>query len=74
MALSYQIPLIFYGENEAEYGNPLADNNTSLRNRAYHVMNNMDDVHIAGVSLNDLINEYGLTMTDIMPYLPPIRG
>ena len=24
------IPLVFYGENEAEYGNPIADNNSSL--------------------------------------------
>lgn len=26
LALKYKIPLIFYGENEAEYGNPIADN------------------------------------------------
>ena len=26
MAVKFGIPLIFYGENEAEYGNPLADN------------------------------------------------
>jgi hypothetical protein len=31
IALHYDIPLIFYGENEAEYGNPIADNATSLR-------------------------------------------
>lgn len=72
MALSYQIPLIFYGENEAEYGNPLADNHTSLRSTAYHVMNNLDDIHLAGVSIKDLINEYHLTMTDLTPYLPPV--
>ena len=26
MAAKFKIPLIFYGENEAEYGNPIADN------------------------------------------------
>jgi N-acetyl sugar amidotransferase len=29
IALKYGVPLIFYGENEAEYGNPLADNASS---------------------------------------------
>ena len=29
------IPLVFYGENEAEHGNPIADNKSSLRNKSY---------------------------------------
>ena len=28
MALLHDIPLVFYGENEAEYGNPIADTDT----------------------------------------------
>ena len=31
VALKYKIPLIFFGENEAEHGNSLADNFSSLR-------------------------------------------
>ena len=31
IALKYKIPLVFFGENEAEHGNPLADNFNSLR-------------------------------------------
>ena len=27
----YGIPLVFYGENEAEYGNPIAEHGKSLR-------------------------------------------
>ena len=27
MAIKYNIPLVFFGENEAEHGNPIADNN-----------------------------------------------
>ena len=30
-ALNYEIPLVFYGENEAEHGNPISDNNSSLK-------------------------------------------
>jgi len=31
MALLFNIPLVFYGENEAEYGNPIEDTKTSKR-------------------------------------------
>jgi len=37
IAEKLNIPLVFYGENEAEYGNPIADNKTSLRDKAYHI-------------------------------------
>ena len=44
IALKYNIPLIVYGENEAEYGNPIADNATSLRDKSYYSMKNLDDM------------------------------
>ena len=31
MAAMFNIPLVFYGENEAEYGNPVADNEQAKR-------------------------------------------
>ena len=34
MAVKFGIPLIFYGESEAEYGNPIAETATSLRDKA----------------------------------------
>ena len=34
MAAKFGIPLVFYGENEAEFGNPIADNESALRDRA----------------------------------------
>src|SRR5262249_32794915 len=35
MAVLHKIPLVFYGENEAEYGNPTADNTTAKRDWSY---------------------------------------
>ena len=29
MALMFNIPLVIYGENEAEYGNPIGDTESS---------------------------------------------
>jgi N-acetyl sugar amidotransferase len=37
IASKYGITLIFYGENEAEYGNPIADNSNSLRDKSYFI-------------------------------------
>ncbi len=70
IAAQYGISLIFYGENEAEYGNPLADNQTSLRDKSYFAMRDMTDVYLAGVSVPDLVGKHGLTLQDLRAYLP----
>lgn len=70
IALKYGIPLIFYGENEAEYGNPIADNYQSLRDKSFYTMSNVDDIYLGGVPIRELIDSYGLTRNDLSPYLP----
>ena len=36
MSIKYKIPLVFYGEHEAEHGSlPLADNYESLRKKSF---------------------------------------
>lgn len=70
IAMKYDIPLIFYGENEAEYGNPLADNATSLRDKSYFVMHDPAEIYLSGLPLPELFERHGLTMHDVLPYLP----
>ena len=70
LALKYGIPLIFYGENEAEYGNPIADNASSLRDKSYYTMNNMDDIYLGGVSVKELKEKYDVTNLDLSAFLP----
>lgn len=70
IAMKYNIPLIFYGENEAEYGNPLADNESSLRDKSYFVLRDLSEVYLAGISLPELNEKHGLTLNDLMSYLP----
>lgn len=71
IASKYGINLIFYGENEAEYGNPLADNMSSLRDKSYYSFDKLDEIYLAGVSIKDLINNYDVRLSDLMAYLPP---
>jgi N-acetyl sugar amidotransferase len=70
IAINYRVPLIFYGENEAEYGNPIADSATSLRDKSYYMMENLDEIRLGGVSVAELIEQHGLTLNDLMAYLP----
>ncbi len=65
------INLIFYGENEAEYGNPIADNSTSLRDKSYFSFENLDEIYLAGVSIKELTDSYDINLSDLMSFLPP---
>ena len=70
IAAKYRIPLIFYGENEAEYGNPIADNATSLRDKSFYTMEHLDELFLAGVPIRELMERYRLSRADLAPYLP----
>ena len=64
------IPLIFYGENEAEYGNPSPTTPVSLRDKSFYTMENLDEIYLGGVSIGELQSEYGVDLCDLMIYLP----
>jgi N-acetyl sugar amidotransferase len=70
IALQYKTPLIFYGENEAEYGNAIADNATSLRDKSYFSTKNLDEMFLGGVSIKEIKEKYSIDLVDLMPYLP----
>lgn len=70
MAILFNIPLIFYGENEAEYGNPLDDNEDARRSFEYFSSSSEDELFLGGESISSLKRDFGLTNADLTPYLP----
>lgn len=70
IAAKYGVPLIFYGENEAEYGNPVADNSTSLRDKSYYAMRDLSNVYLGGASIPELIEKYKLSLNELSAFLP----
>ncbi len=70
-AMEQGINLVFYGENEAEYGNPIADNNRARRDWSYFAAPDPEKIFIGGVSLKELEEDYGVAKKDMIPYLPP---
>ncbi len=70
----YDIPLVFYGENEAEYGNPRSDVSTALRDNSFFTETDDRNIFIGGVSVDDLKNTFGVESVDLNPYLPAKLG
>jgi N-acetyl sugar amidotransferase len=66
----YDIPLVFFGENEAEYGNPKGDTGSAQRDLTFFTGAGKSDVTLGGVSYTDLIGDFGLDEVDLEPYLP----
>jgi N-acetyl sugar amidotransferase len=70
MAALYNIPLVFYGENEAEYGNPMGDTESAQRDWAYFTATDPSEIYLGGVSVADLMEDFGLVNQDLIPYYP----
>lgn len=70
MALLHKIPLVFYGENEAEYGNPIGDTDSAKRDWSYFTAADQSKVSLGGVSVPDLKKHFGVEHQDLLPYLP----
>ena len=70
MALLFNIPLVFYGENEAEYGNPIEDNVNGQRDWSYFTSDDQSKIFLGGVSKADLIKQFGIDQNELQPYMP----
>ena len=70
IAAKFGIPLVFYGENEAEFGNPIADNESALRDEHFFAVNDYDHIYLGGVSLRQLEEDFGIDKADLALYLP----
>ena len=70
MALLHKIPLVFYGENEAEYGNPIADSSSAKRDWSYFTADDRSQIYLGGTSVADLKARFDVDAHDLQPYLP----
>jgi N-acetyl sugar amidotransferase len=69
-ALARGISLVFYGENEAEYGNARKDNDTAKRDNSYFTLADKSEVFLGGTTLADLSEHFGMKDVDYAPYMP----
>ena len=66
----YNVPLVFYGESEAEYGNPQMETGSAQRDWSYFTTNSEEETFLSGVSIADLKRWFSINQNDLQPYLP----
>ena len=69
-SIMYDIPLVFYGENQAEYGNKIEDNHRPTMDLSFFSESKAEDLTIGGIPKNNLIKDYGFKTSDFNMYNP----
>lgn len=71
MAARMGVPLVFYGENEAEYGNTVKENESAQRKLEYFALDQAkpEELFFGGVALSDL-PDHGVPVRALDPYMP----
>mgnify|MGYP006089652283 FL=1 len=70
MAIKFNIPLIFFGESESEYGNPISESMSSKRDWTYSTVEERDSIYLGGTSYKSLKEDFGLSDNDLSIYVP----
>ena len=71
IALKFNIPLIFYGENQAEYGNAVNENSNPKMDPKFFSQKKNSEIILGGEKLPKILKDYNLNFNDFEPYLPP---
>jgi N-acetyl sugar amidotransferase len=70
IANKFNIPLVIYGENQAEYGNDIKENSNPLMDLNFFSAKNFDDLTFGKKNIKDIIKNYDFNYSDFEPYLP----
>ncbi|MBL7810755.1 MAG: N-acetyl sugar amidotransferase [Bacteroidetes bacterium] len=71
IAAKYGIKLVMYGENQAEYGNKVDENNIPTMNEEFFTVEDPMQMRFGGVTMQEIIDQYGFKFHDFAPYIPP---
>ncbi len=70
IASRFGIDLIFYGENQAEYGNKIDENYKTKMDKKFFTYENRDELLFGGKKINEIINTTEFKFNDFNCYLP----
>ncbi len=71
MSVLLDIPLVIYGENEAEYGNAIEENEKPTRDPKYYSAElSVKDLVLGGIPAVDLIHDFNFKLSDLESYFP----
>ena len=70
IASRFGIPLVMYGENQAEYGNKIDENNIPVMDNNFFTVSDPLILKLGGLTIEKIMTDYGYELTDFEPYLP----
>ena len=70
IAKKFGVDLVMYGENQAEYGNSIKDNETPIMQKNFYQKSNTLGIKLSGKSIDQLLLESKFKLKDFEPYLP----
>ena len=71
LSVLLDIPLVIFGENEAEYGNAIEDNEKPTRDPKYYSAEvSIKDLVLGGENAQELIDKHGFKLSDLEAYFP----
>lgn len=71
IAKRFGIPLVMYGENQAEYGNDSSENFVPTMNKSFFTKRSVSDIRLGGETIQDIIDSTDFTLDDFSPYIAP---
>jgi len=70
IAKNFNIPLIVYGENQAEYGNSFEDNFKMDMDNKFFTIDNPMDMILGGEKIKDIMSNYNFDYNEFSAYIP----
>ena len=71
IAQKFGIPLVMYGENQAEYGNNSSENFTPTMDKSFFSKKSRSDIRLGGETIADIISTTEFSADDFSPYIAP---
>lgn len=71
MAAKFDVPLVMYGENQAEYGNDLNENYVPTMDQKFFSVDDITNIVLGGKTIREILQEGEFCINDFAPYIPP---
>lgn len=72
VAAKFGVDLVFYGENQAEYGNKIEENKKPTMDPSFFSNTNPNDMMFGGLTVDEILKKHPeFTVSDFTPYIPP---
>lgn len=71
IASKFNIPLVMYGENQAEYGNSSDENYSAKMDEKFFSVDDPGKIKLGGETIDYIIGTTDFNINDFAPYIPP---